>query len=146
MAISTPILIPGIARLKSSSSITVCLPPLRTPHAEQGWKRMLNVDNFRVILRFNIGYDTTIFPDGERQKPNSGSINELFGQNSIHSSYSGSGKDPEIPVDAKSKGILGLLSEETVGRGFPKALSYQDIQMMIVQYLNTGQCIQAYEF
>ncbi|KAK2477167.1 hypothetical protein H9L39_12391 [Fusarium oxysporum f. sp. albedinis] len=132
-------------------------------------KPVLNVDNLRVILTFNIAYDTTVFPgerhrinlagcyqllcytgarpaelvDGERQKPKDGSIQELFGQNAVQSSSSASSEEQEAPADEQSKVLNGLLCQETVGRGRPKALCYEDIQMMIVRHPATGQCMPA---
>ncbi|EXL40377.1 hypothetical protein FOCG_17143 [Fusarium oxysporum f. sp. radicis-lycopersici 26381] len=132
-------------------------------------KPVLNVDNLRVILTFNIAYDTTIFPgerhrinlagcyqllcytgarpaelvDGERQKPKDGSIQELFGQNAVQSSSSATSEEQEAPIDEQSKVLNGLLCQETVGRGRPKALCYEDIQMMIVRHPATGRCIPA---
>ncbi|CVL00274.1 uncharacterized protein FMAN_09780 [Fusarium mangiferae] len=132
-------------------------------------KPVLNADNLRVILTFNIAYDTTIFPgerhrinlagcyqllcytgvrlaelvDGERQKPKDGSIQELFGQNAVQSSSSASSEEQEVLADEQSKVLNGLLCQETVGRGRPKALCYEDIQMMIVRHPATGRCIPA---
>ncbi|KAG4269065.1 hypothetical protein FPRO04_12297 [Fusarium proliferatum] len=132
-------------------------------------KPVLNVDNLRVILTFNIAYDTTIFPgerhrinlagcyqllcytgarpaelvDAERQKPKDGSIQELFGQNAVQSSSSASSEEQEVPTDEQSKVLNGLLCQETVGRGRPKALCYEDIQMMIVRHPATGRCMPA---
>ncbi|GKU10200.1 unnamed protein product [Fusarium langsethiae] len=111
-------------------------------------KPVLNVDNLRVILTFNIAYDTTIFPgerhrinlagcyqllcytgappaelvDGERQKPKDGSIQELFGHNAVQTSS----EEQETPADEQSK-----------------ALCYEDIQMMIVRHPATGRCMPA---
>lgn len=132
---------------------------------------MLNVDNLRVILIFNIAYDTTVFPgerhrvqlascyqflcytgvrpaelmDAERKKPKDGSIEELFGRKVIQSSSSEDG-EPESQLqklDEDSKLLDSLLSQETIGRGRPKALYYEDIQMMIVRHPVTGRCIPA---
>ncbi|EWZ27959.1 hypothetical protein FPRO04_13078 [Fusarium proliferatum] len=132
-------------------------------------KPVLNVDNLRVILTFNIGYDTSVFPgerhrinlagcyqllcytgarpaelvDGERQKPKDGSIQELFGQSAVQSSSSESSEDQDGPTDEQSKVLHSLLCQETVGRGRPKALCYEDIQMMIVRHPATGRCMPA---
>ncbi|KAI1026560.1 hypothetical protein LB503_013368 [Fusarium chuoi] len=121
-------------------------------------KPVLNVDNLRVILTFNIAYDTTIFPgerhrinlagcyqllcytgarpaelvDGERQKPKD-----------VQSSSSASSEEQEVLADEQSKVLNGLLSQETVGRGRPKALCYEDIQMMIVRHPATERCMPA---
>ncbi|RSL47928.1 hypothetical protein CEP54_013160 [Fusarium duplospermum] len=132
-------------------------------------KPVLNVDNLRVILTFNIAYDTSIFPgerhrislagcyqllcytgarpaelvDGERRKPKDGSIQELFGQNAVQSSSPSSGGDQDAPADQRSELLRGLLSQENVGRGRPKALCYEDIMMMIVRHPVTGRCMPA---
>lgn len=128
---------------------------------------MLNVDNLRVILTFNIAYDTSIFPgerhriqlascyqilcytgarpaelvDGERKKPKHSSI--LFGSKVVTSVASDDNEDQVEPLDEDSKLLQGLLSQETIGRGRPKALCYEDIQMMIVRHPKTGRCIPA---
>ncbi|KAF5962953.1 hypothetical protein FBULB1_13691 [Fusarium bulbicola] len=132
-------------------------------------KPVLNVDNLRVILTFNIAYNTTIFPgerhrinlagcyqllcytgarpaklvDSKRQKPKDGSIQELFGQNAVQSSSSASSEEQETPADEQSKVLNGLLCQETVGRGRPKALCYEDIQIIIVRHPATGRCMPA---
>ncbi|RYO82108.1 hypothetical protein DL764_009661 [Monosporascus ibericus] len=132
-------------------------------------KPVLNVDNLRVILTFNVAYDTSIFPgerhriqlascyqilcytgarpaelvDGERKKPIDGSIEKLFGRKVVQSSSSDDGEDQAPPLDEDSKLLQSLLSQETVGRGRPKALCYEDIQMMIVRHPVTGRCIPA---
>ncbi|KAL5586636.1 hypothetical protein FOBRF1_016506 [Fusarium oxysporum] len=132
-------------------------------------KPVLNVDNLRVILTFNIAYDTSIFPgerhrinlagcyqllcytgarpaelvDGERQMPKDGSIQELFGQKAVQSSSSKDNEEQDIPMDERSEALNDLLCQETVGRGRPKALCYEDIQMMIVRHPATGRCVPA---
>lgn len=84
----------------------------RTPNIDG--KPVLNVDNLRVILTFNIAYNTAVFPgerhrinlagcyqllcyagarlaelvDGKRQRPKDGSIQELFTQKAVQSSSS----------------------------------------------------------
>ncbi|KAH7146947.1 hypothetical protein B0J13DRAFT_595275 [Dactylonectria estremocensis] len=132
-------------------------------------KPMLNVDNLLVILTFNIAYDKRIFPgerhriglaacdqilcytgarpaelvDAERKKPKDGAVEELFGCKVVQSTSSDDGGDPESPPDEDSKLLQGLLCQETVGRGRPKALCYEDIQMMIVRHPVTGRCMPA---
>ncbi|KAM6516642.1 hypothetical protein FALCPG4_014820 [Fusarium falciforme] len=147
----------------------VCIPRFghRAPNIDG--KPVLNVDNLRVILTFNIAFDNSIFPserhrislagcyqllcytgarpaelvDGERKKPKDGSVEELFGHKVSQSSSSKDGKDPAPASDEKYKLVEGLLTQETVGRGRPKALCYEDISMMIVQHPVTGRCIPA---
>lgn len=136
-------------------------------------KPVLNVDNLRVILTFNIAYDTSIFPgerhrmnlascyqllcftgvrpaelvDGQRKKPKDGSVEELFGCKVVESPPSNDGADDDedqaSPLDEDSKLLQSLLFQETVERGRPKALCYEDIQMMIVRHPVTGLCIPA---
>ncbi|CAG9949488.1 unnamed protein product [Clonostachys rosea f. rosea IK726] len=134
-------------------------------------KPVLNVDNLRVILTFNIAYDTSIFPgerhrihlagcyqllcytgarpaelvDGERKKPKDGSIEKLFGSQFVQSLPSDADdidEDDSPLLDTDSK-LKSLLSQETVGRGRPKALCYEDIQMLIVRHPTTGRCMPA---
>ncbi|KAM5350871.1 hypothetical protein ACJZ2D_017160 [Fusarium nematophilum] len=147
----------------------VCIPRFghRPPNIDG--KPVLNVDNLRVILTFNIAFETSIFPgerhrislagcyqllcytgarpaelvDGERKKPKDGSLEELFGHKVGQPSSSENGADPELSSDEKSKLVEGLLTQETMGRGRPKALCYEDILMMIVRHPVTGRCIPA---
>ena len=83
--------------------------------------------------------------DAERKKPKDGSIEELFGCKVVKSSPSddGEGEQPPQQLDDDSKLLKSLLSQETVGRGRPKALCYEDIQMMIVRHSVTGRCMPA---
>ncbi|KAH7201205.1 hypothetical protein DER44DRAFT_841713 [Fusarium oxysporum] len=92
-------------------------------------KPVLNFDNLQVILTFNIAYDITTFP-GERHRIN------------LAGCY-GRCEEQEAPADEQSKVLNGLLCQETVGRGRPKALCYEDIQMMIVRHPATGRCMPA---
>ncbi|KAF4333756.1 hypothetical protein FBEOM_12422 [Fusarium beomiforme] len=147
----------------------VCIPRFghRPPNIDG--KPVLNVDNLRVILTFNIAFDTSIFPgerhrislagcyqllcytgarpaelvDGERKKPKDNSLEELFGHKTSHSSSAENGVDPELSSDEKANLVEGLLTQETMGRGRPKALCYEDILMMIVRHPVTGRCIPA---
>ncbi|KAJ2997766.1 hypothetical protein NUW58_g542 [Xylaria curta] len=45
--------------------------------------------------------------------------------------------------DENSQLLESLLFQETLGRGRPKALCYEDIQMMVVRHPVTGRCIPA---
>lgn len=147
----------------------VCIPRFghRPPNIDG--KPVLNVDNLRVILTFNIAFDTSIFPgerhrislagcyqllcytgarpaelvDGERKKPKDNSLDELFGHKTSLSSSMENGTDPELSSNEKANLVEGLLTQETMGRGRPKALCYEDILMMIVRHPVTGRCIPA---
>ncbi|EXK24911.1 hypothetical protein FOMG_18401 [Fusarium oxysporum f. sp. melonis 26406] len=79
----------------------------------------------------------------KRQKPEDGSIQELFGQSAVQSSSSESSEEQDDPTHEQSKVLHNLLCQETVGRGRPKALCYEDIQMTIVRHPTTGRCMPA---
>lgn len=138
---------------------------LRAPNIDG--KPVLNVDSLRTILTFNIAYDAGIFHlelhrinlaacyqllcytgvrpaelvNGERQKPKDGSIEKLFGQKVVMSSSGDEGA--ETPADAASAELTKMLSQETTGRGRPKALCYEDILMLIVRHPVTGRPLPA---
>jgi hypothetical protein len=149
----------------------VCVPRFRLRAPNNGGKPVLNVDSLRVILMYNMAYDTTIFPgerhriqlagcyqllcytgarpaelvDGERKEPKDGSIQELFGRKA-HRAPSGNEDDEDDeapPPDEDAKLLEGLLLQETVGRGRPKALCYEDIMMFIVRHPVSGRCVPA---
>lgn len=128
----------------------------------------MSAAELRVIVIFNMAYDTTMFPcerqriqlwacyqflvytgarpaelvDGERKKPKDGSIKELFGKKAVMLPQEGD-EDDQVAPDAASQKIDGLLLQETEGRGRPKALCYEDILMMMVRHPETGQTIPA---
>jgi hypothetical protein len=132
-------------------------------------KPVLNVDNLRVILTFNIAFNTSIFPgewrrislagcyqhlcytgarpaelvDGERKKLKDNSMEELFGHKTSHSSFAGNGADSKLSSDKKANLFKGFLTQEAIGRGRPKALYYESILIMIVRHPVTGRCIPA---
>ena len=91
--------------------------------------------------------------DGERKKPKDGSTEELFGRKVVEAPppASDGGEDKcedksenqELALDKDSQLVESLLSQETVGRGRPKALCYEDILMMIVRHPVTGRCLPA---
>ncbi|KID97353.1 FluG domain-containing protein, partial [Metarhizium majus ARSEF 297] len=134
---------------------------LRAPNIDG--KAVLNVDSLRVILTFNIAYDTGAFDlerhriqlagcyqilcytgarpaelvDGERKKPKDGSIERLFGQKVVQPAEDAS-DDAADALDEESQKVEELLSMETTKRGRPKALCYEDILMMLVRHPVTG--------
>ncbi|KAH7309929.1 FluG domain-containing protein [Stachybotrys elegans] len=87
--------------------------------------------------------------DGERKKPKDGSTEHLFGRKVVEAPSAASddgedkGENQEVALDKDSQLLEGLLSQETVGRGRPKALCYEDILMMIVRHPVTGRCVPA---
>ncbi|EXK78553.1 hypothetical protein FOQG_16770 [Fusarium oxysporum f. sp. raphani 54005] len=147
----------------------VCIPRFghRPPNIDG--KPVLNGNSLREITHFNWAYDTSIFPgerhriqlagcyqilcytgarpaelvDGQRKKPKDGSIEMLFGNKAVQSSSTDEDQDEPDSSDLDSKVLDDLLCQETVGRGRPKALCYEDIQMMIIRHPETRRCIPA---
>ncbi|KAK0367771.1 FluG domain-containing protein [Colletotrichum limetticola] len=82
----------------------------------------------------------------ERKKPQDGSVDELFKTRGLESTNARHHNSPKSiegddEVGAEDEGSLllnGLLLQETVGRGRPKALCYEDILLMIVRHPVTG--------
>lgn len=127
---------------------------------------MLNVDSLRVILVFNIAYDTSIRPlelqrlndsgcymiicytgvrpaelvHNERKPPKDGSLEELFGVKAVMGADDDADEEPKDP-DAAA--LCGLLLKETVRRDRVKALCYEDILMMVVRHPVTGRATLA---
>ncbi|KAJ3499414.1 hypothetical protein NLG97_g349 [Lecanicillium saksenae] len=138
---------------------------LRAPNIDG--KPVLNVDSLRVILTFNIAYDTSVFSlgrhriqltgcyqllcytgarpaqlvDGERKGPKDGSREILFGQKVIQEVESDSSSDQTL--DKQSQELNKMLLQETIKRGRPKALCYEDILLMLVRHPATGKPVLA---
>ncbi|KAF3768368.1 hypothetical protein M406DRAFT_250781, partial [Cryphonectria parasitica EP155] len=139
---------------------------LRAPNIDG--KLVLNVDSLKVILIFNIAYDTSIFPSerqrvnlsgcymiicytgvrpaelvhNERKPPKNGSLEKLFGRKGVMVADDDDEADWE-KMDDISKKVCLLLQKETSLRGRPKALCYEDILMMIVRHPVTGRGVLA---
>ena len=139
---------------------------LRAPNIDG--KPVVSAAELRVILIFNIAYDTRVFPcerqrahlwacylllvytgarpaelvDSEKKKPKDGSAKQLFNWKAVMLSNDGD-EDDELPPDEVSQKLDNLLLQETEGRGRPKALCYEDILMMMVRHPETGQTIPA---
>lgn len=120
----------------------------------------------RVILVFNIAYDTSIRPlelqrlndagcymiicytgvrpaelvHNERKPPKDGSLEELFGAKAV---MDADDDVDEVPDDPDSAELCALLLKETVKRDRPKALCYEDILMMVVRHPVTGRATLA---
>ncbi len=139
---------------------------LRAPNIDG--KPVLNVDSLRVILIFNIAYDTSIRPlelqrlndsgcymiicytgvrpaelvHNERKPPKDGSLEELFGVKAVMAADRDAEAD-ELPDDPESRELCVLLLRETVKRDRVKALCYEDILMMVVRHPVTGRATLA---
>ncbi|CRK29684.1 hypothetical protein BN1723_015696 [Verticillium longisporum] len=149
---------------------------LREPNVNG--KPVVVADEVRVLLTFNIAYDTCIFPGerhrlnqaccylilsytgariaelvhNQRQRPQDGSMEELFGLKVVPSegrqTIGGSGdkdegEESDVAHDEESLRLDELLCTQTTGRGRPKALCYEDISMMIVEHPVTRRAIPA---
>ncbi|EJP61685.1 FluG domain-containing protein [Beauveria bassiana ARSEF 2860] len=138
---------------------------LRAPNIDG--KPVLNVDSLRVILTFNIAYDTSVFSlgrhriqlagcyqllcytgarpaelvDGERKGPKDGSREILFGQKVIQQVENDGSADQTL--DKQSVELNKMLLQETIKRGRPKALCYEDILLMLVRHPTTGKPVLA---
>ncbi|KAB5566912.1 hypothetical protein GE09DRAFT_1056381 [Coniochaeta sp. 2T2.1] len=134
---------------------------LQAPNS--GGKDVADSGDLLALLTFNIAYDTSIFSwerhrvelpgcylglaftgarpaefvDGEKKHPKDGCLEELFGRKAIEGSLGG--KDEDGALDDESKVLEEILSQETVGRGRPKCLCYEDILLMVVCYPDTGE-------
>ena len=124
-------------------------------------KDVANVDTLLVLLTFNIQYDTSIFPleghrvqlpgcylslaftggrpakfvDREKRSDDDECLKELFSYISTRSTSSDEDKAP----DEHSRLLEEMISQEYKDRGRPKALCYEDIQLMVVRHPETGE-------
>ncbi|KAK3943772.1 hypothetical protein QBC46DRAFT_253333, partial [Diplogelasinospora grovesii] len=129
---------------------------LQAPNS--GGKDVADSGDLLALQTFNIAYDTSIFSwerhriqlsgcylglaftgarpaefvDGEKKSPKDGCLEELFGRKAIEGSFSG--KDEDGARDEDSRVLEEILSQETVGRGRPKCLCYEDILLMVVRH------------
>jgi len=125
-------------------------------------KTVTDSSDLLALLSFNLAYDHRIFPserqrldvttcylilaytgcrpaevvDGEKSKPLDGSWEELVG---YEDSMLLEDLSDDEPVDEYSKKIAQLLECETQSRGRPKALCYEDVQLMVIRHPVTGR-------
>jgi hypothetical protein len=137
---------------------------LRAPNVNG--KPVLNVDSLRVILVFNITYDTSVRPlelqrlndagcymlicytgcrpaelvHNEQKAPKDGSLQELFGSKAVMAADADVDEEPDEPDSSE---LCTLLLKETARRNRVKALCYEDILMMIVRHPVTGRATLA---
>ena len=133
---------------------------LRPPNVDG--KPVLGTDDLLVLQTFNIAYDEGVFPserhriqlsgcylllaftgarpaeivDNEKKRPKDGTYEDLFGPKSIRTEDSGDESD--MPVDDDSRLLEDMLYQQTVARGRPKALCYEDICLSVVRHPQTG--------
>ncbi|KAH6876713.1 hypothetical protein B0T10DRAFT_520891 [Thelonectria olida] len=147
---------------------SVLIPRFDHQPPNKDGKPVFNVDSLRLHVTFNIAFDMKTFPgerhrlnmhgcyqllcytgarpaelvNAVRSKPKDGSGGVLFGCKAVHSTPDDDA-DQAPALDKDSKILDDLLAQETVVRGRPKALCYEDIQMMIVRHPITKRCILA---
>lgn len=130
---------------------------------------MLGPDDLLVLQTFNIAYDTGVFPlerqrinlsgsyiilastgarpaevvDNEKNKPKGGSWDELWGRQDDSRDDDTQRKSANEAFDENSRLLEDILTQETEGRGRPKALCYEDVSLMVVRHPDTGQDVLA---
>ncbi|KAI6777633.1 uncharacterized protein J7T54_002767 [Emericellopsis cladophorae] len=132
-------------------------------------KPVLGPDDLLVLQTFNIAYDTGIFTlerqriqlsgsylilgctgarpaevvDNEKNKPRDGSWEELWGgQASLQDDDAEAKSTDEVP-DKNSRLLEDILSQESEGRGRPKALCYKDVSLIVVRHPDTNEDVLA---
>ncbi|KAG8852526.1 hypothetical protein FRB96_008621 [Tulasnella sp. 330] len=121
-------------------------------------KSVTDSGDLLALLSFNWGYDHRRLPserqrldiaacylilastgcrpaeivDGEKSKPLDGSFDELFGP---HAKLA---LKPSLGAELTGEELTQLLEFETQSRGRPKALCYEDMQLMVVRHPETG--------
>ncbi len=142
---------------------TYLIPRFRLRQPMLRTKGVTNSGDLLALLSFNYAYDRCIFPgkrqrldlagcylilaytgcrpaeivDGEKPLPtNNVCWDELFGS---HATLQLRAPPEDASPGAQSKEIVRLLELETQSRGRPKALCYEDVQVMVVRLPNTGE-------
>jgi hypothetical protein len=148
---------------------SVLIPRFDHQPPNKDGKPVFNVVSLRLHVTYNLAFDTKTFPgerhrlnmhgcyqllcytgarpaelvNAVRSKPKDGSAGVLFGCKAVHSTPDDDA-DQAPALDEESKTLDDLLAQETVVRGRPNALCYEDIQMMIVRHPDiTKGCILA---
>ncbi|KAH9237194.1 hypothetical protein K456DRAFT_51001 [Colletotrichum gloeosporioides 23] len=127
---------------------------LRAPNTNG--KPVLAADSLHAILMFNIAYDVGIFrSEGQRIQlaccyqllcytgARPAEIVHAERRESMDEKDAAHNDSNSMAQDECSSPLTKLLLQETVGRGRPKALCYEDIHMMIVRHPATGRAIPA---
>ncbi|KAH6653689.1 FluG domain-containing protein [Truncatella angustata] len=136
---------------------------LRPPNVNG--KPVVSVAELRVILTFNMAYDTTVFPGerhrlqlaacyliqcytgarpaelvkAERKRPKGTSKEKLFTSMAIMASKDST----DDSSDDTSSSSENPFPAARITRGRPKALCYEDINMMLVRHPTTGRVLPA---
>ena len=140
---------------------TVLIPKYKLQPPNALGKAVANADTLLVLLTFNIRYDTSVFPweghrvqlpgcylslaftggrpaefvDGEKRSDDNECLKELFSYISTGSTPS----DEDKSHDENHWLLEEMISQEYKDRGRPKALCYEDIQLMVVCHPETGE-------
>ena len=141
----------------------VLVPRFNLQPPNSGGKDVADAGDLLTLLTFNIAFDTGVFSgerhriqlsgcylalaltgarpaefvDGEKKSRKDGCWEELFGP-----PVGGSSSDDEA-LDDSSRVLENILSQETVSRGRPKSLCYEDILLMVVRHPETGEDVLA---
>jgi hypothetical protein len=117
-----------------------------------------------ALLTFNIAYDTGIFSierhrinlsgiylllsytgarpseivDKEKKKPKDVSYEDLWDER-VRSRDAEDSEEIMAALDKDSQVLEGILTQEAEARGRPKALCYEDVQLMVVRHPETGE-------
>ena len=78
--------------------------------------------------------------DNEPGKPTDGTWETLYGRKAIRNGDEDSNGEAQ---DEHSSLLEDLLCQETISRGRPKALCYEDILLMVVRHPETGKDVLA---
>ena len=74
--------------------------------------------------------------DNEKRRPKDGTYEDIYGPKSVR--IEDSGYDSDQPVDDNSRLLENMLYQETISRGRPKTLCYEDICLSVVRHPQTG--------
>ncbi|KJZ69453.1 hypothetical protein HIM_11158 [Hirsutella minnesotensis 3608] len=134
---------------------------LRPPNIDG--KPVLGTDDLLVLQTFNIAYGKRVFPserhriqlsgcylllaftgarpaeivDNEKRRPKDGTYEDLYRPKSLRSEDSAY-YESDQPVDDDSRLLQNMLYQETIARGRPKALCYEDVCLSVVRHPQTG--------
>ena len=123
-------------------------------------KPVLNSDDLLILQVFNVAYDPGIFPterhrvqllgiylglaytgarpgelvNNEKARPKDGSWEDLFPSRGPDDLC---GEDEQV-LDEDSRILEGILTRENTDRGRPKALCYEDINLMVIRHPENG--------
>jgi hypothetical protein len=152
--------------LKWHDTVLVPRYGLRPPNING--KPVVGPSDLLALLTFNIAYDEGIFSierhrinlpgiylflsytgarpaeivDNEKKKPKDGSYEDLWDEG-VRSRDEEDSDETGAALDKSSQVLEGILTQETEGRGRPKALCYEDVLLAVVRHPETGEDVLA---